>query len=295
MPTSPIVHTHTGDERGFAVNGYLVETTDAVVAVDTMFTTSDARVLRRTLDGTGKPLAAVLLTHAHPDHTNGTGPLLDGLTADVPIYALAGVERVMRAIDAEKRAYWTPIMGDDYPAATAFPTVLLDDGAVVRAGGLAFRAHDLGPAESAVMGVWTVEDDPSGAFAAAVFAGDIAYHRVHPWLAEGRSGAWLRQLERASALLADRTTFYFGHGAPGDLGILAEQGRYLDAYRAAVAELGGGRGALSDDAKAELARRMDALWPDAGMQPLVGLSADAVAAELASTPASRAAGAASAA
>ncbi|EQD40202.1 metallo-beta-lactamase family protein, partial [mine drainage metagenome] len=71
------------------------------MAVDSMMTVSDARELRRRADAVGKPLRAVLITHGHPDHYNGTGELLNGL-GKVPVIATANVDRAMRRIDDAK-------------------------------------------------------------------------------------------------------------------------------------------------------------------------------------------------
>lgn len=53
------------------------------------------------------------------------------------------------------------------------------------------------------------------------------------------------------------------------------------AYSAAVRELSGGEPALTETAKEELTARMEAYLPGAPLKFMIGLSADAVAAELA--------------
>ena len=51
--------------KGALVNAYLVETSDGIVAVDGTLTVTDGRALRARLEALGKPLLAVLVTHAH--------------------------------------------------------------------------------------------------------------------------------------------------------------------------------------------------------------------------------------
>jgi glyoxylase-like metal-dependent hydrolase (beta-lactamase superfamily II) len=61
------IHRHSTGPQGALVNAYLVETSQGVVAVDGTLTVSDGRALRAQFESIGKPLRAVLVTHAHPD------------------------------------------------------------------------------------------------------------------------------------------------------------------------------------------------------------------------------------
>jgi hypothetical protein len=63
--------------------------------------------------------------------------------------------------------------------------------------------------------------------------------RIHPHgVADGQLGEWLANLSRARALLTDVATLHPGHGRSGGLALLDTQRRYLEAYGAAVRELG---------------------------------------------------------
>ncbi|HVE85679.1 MAG TPA: MBL fold metallo-hydrolase, partial [Myxococcales bacterium] len=269
---APVVHVHAAGDPAFRANAYLVETAKGVVAVDAPFTVSEAKKLRAELDALHKPLLAVLITHAHPDHVNGIGLLTAGTKARV--VALSGVDKTLRAIDAPKRAYWKPIYKDEYPDSTAFPTQIVKDGETLTFDGASFTARDLGQGESEAETVWVLGND-------AAFTGDLVMNRVHPWLAEGHSAAWLRSLEKAQAALQGVRTVYPGHGEKGGLETLAWQKRYLEAYRAAVRELSSGKAALTDAQKKELSAKMEQVLPAGPLAMLVGMSADAVAAELA--------------
>jgi hypothetical protein len=59
MPESPMIHKHTSSAGGALVNAYLVEAENGVVAVDSMLTVTDSRLLRQRLEELGKPLLAV--------------------------------------------------------------------------------------------------------------------------------------------------------------------------------------------------------------------------------------------
>jgi glyoxylase-like metal-dependent hydrolase (beta-lactamase superfamily II) len=269
---APVVHVHASGDAAFRANAFLVETPRGVVAVDGTFTVSEAKKLRAELDALKKPLLAVLVTHAHPDHVNGIGILTAGTKARV--VALENVDRTLRAIDAPKRAYWKPIYKDEYPDSTAFPTQIVKDGETVTFDGVGFTARDLGQGESDAETVWVVG-------AEAAFVGDLVMNRVHPWLAEGHSAAWIKSLERAQGVLKGVTTVYPGHGEKGGVETLAWQKSYLEKYRAAVRELSGGKATLTDAQKKELAAKMEQVIAGAPLAMLVGMSADAVAGELA--------------
>ena len=269
---APVVHVHASGDAGFRVNSYLVETPKGVVAVDAPFTVSEAKQLRAKLDALKKPLLAVLVTHPHPDHVNGIAVLINHTQAKV--ISLANVDRTLRAIDAPKRAYWKPIYKDEYPDFTVFPTDVAKDGDTLTFDGVRFTARDLGQGESDAETVWVLGGE-------AAFTGDLVMNRVHPWLAEGHSAAWTQSLEKAQGLLKGVTTVYPGHGEKGTLETLAWQKSYLEKYRAAVRELSGGKATLTDAQKKELSAKMEQVIANAPLAMLVGMSADAVAAELA--------------
>lgn len=266
------VHVHTAADAGFRANAYLVELDAGVVAVDAPFTVSESKALRAELDALKKPLLAVLVTHAHPDHVNGITQLVAGL-GDVPVIATAAVDRALREIDGRKRAYWTPIYKDEYPALTTFPNRLVPSGDTVELGGLGFKALDLGAGESVNETVWVLDSSTA-------FVGDLVMNRVHPWLAEGRSAQWIAALRKAGKLLRGVKNVYPGHGQQGTLESLEWQRRYLEAFRANVKSLAKGSATLDDASKKELATRMEKELPGAPLAMLVGLSADPVAAEL---------------
>lgn len=273
LAAAPTVHVHQGGDAAFRVNAYLVETGQGVVAVDASFTVSEAKALRQKLDALKKPLLAVLVTHAHPDHVNGITELVRGLKTEV--VALPGVEKTLKAIDGPKRAYWKPIYKDEYPETTTFPTRVLQPGATVAYGGMTFTALDLGQGESESETVWVMNGGE------AAFVGDLVMNRTHPWLAEGHSAAWIRSLEQAQQALKAVKTVYPGHGAAGTTEVLAWQKSYLERYRAAVRQLAGGKSALTEEQKKALSARMEKALPGGPLAVLVGMSADPVAAELA--------------
>jgi glyoxylase-like metal-dependent hydrolase (beta-lactamase superfamily II) len=100
-------HIFAAPEPAFLVNSFLLEGADRVVVIDSEFLASSARARRRRLDAIGKPLAALLLTHPHPDYYNGAAILVEG-RGDVPVLATAATDEGIRATAEAKRIFWTP-------------------------------------------------------------------------------------------------------------------------------------------------------------------------------------------
>ncbi len=118
MPETRI-HRHSTGPEGALVNAYLVETSEGVVAVDGTLTVSDGRALRAQLESLGKPLLAVLVTHAHPDHYGGIVELVG--RDDVPVIATAGVDAVIRRDDGIKEEILRPMFGEEWPPSACSP------------------------------------------------------------------------------------------------------------------------------------------------------------------------------
>jgi glyoxylase-like metal-dependent hydrolase (beta-lactamase superfamily II) len=275
--TGPTVHTYRAGEPGLFVNSYLVESDTGVLVVDTNLLVSDIAALDARLAALNKPLLGVLVTHAHPDHFNGILQLVR--EREVPVYAAPSVARVIEEIAEAKRAQWSPTYGPEWPAETYYPNSLLADGDRVELDGISVSVRELGPGESHADSYFLVSsDEQAHPFA---FIGDLAFHGTHPFTADGHTGAWLAALDVVATELADVPILYPGHGDPTSASLLADQRRYLLYYREVVRRLADDEPALSDAAKAELETAMQSFLPDAPLTWMIGLGADAVAAELA--------------
>ena len=146
MSTEHQLTVHRFEASLFPVNAYLVETSTGVVVVDATLGVTDGRALRAHVDALKKPLTAVVITHSHPDHYGGVTSLLGG--TNVPIYAVAGVDEVIRRDDAAKEQILRPLFGDEWAAVRTFPNRTVRGGERVTIADAVFTVTDLGPGES---------------------------------------------------------------------------------------------------------------------------------------------------
>jgi glyoxylase-like metal-dependent hydrolase (beta-lactamase superfamily II) len=264
------VHRHTTGAQGAFVNAYLVETSEGIVAVDGTLTVSDGRALRAQLESLAKPLLAVLVTHAHPDHYGGIVELVadDG----VPVIATAGVDAVIRRDDAAKEQILRPMFGDDWPRERLFPKNTVSDGETLELGGAHFTVLDLGPGESPHDSIWLL-----GAERQTVFLGDQVYDHKHAYLADGFYEAWLGNLERLAHELPADATLQVGHGGPVTRAHFDWQRKYIETFLEAVRSA---EWSEPETARTAVVAEMTRLLPTDELRFLMELSIDPVAAKL---------------
>jgi glyoxylase-like metal-dependent hydrolase (beta-lactamase superfamily II) len=264
------VRVHRYVASAMPVNAYLVETPGGVVVVDTTLTVSDGRALRERAAELGKPLSAVLITHAHPDHYGGAVELVG--SDDIPIIAATGVDAVIRRDDEIKEGVIRPMFGNEWPRERRFPNRTLSDGESISFDGVSFTLMDLGPGESPHDSIWLVGDERLVAF-----AGDTAYQRMHCYLADGYWEPWLANIRGLRAQLAPDAELHFGHGDPGTTAAFESQEGYINAFIEAVNEADWSD---PDAAKDHVVARMTDYLPGAELRFLMELSIEPVAAKL---------------
>jgi glyoxylase-like metal-dependent hydrolase (beta-lactamase superfamily II) len=266
------ISRYSSAEAGFAVNSWLVPTDSGLIVVDTQFTVSEADKLAASVTAAGRPLRAIVITHPHPDHNNGTCRLLE--IAHVPVYATQSTIDGIHATSEAKRTQWKPTYGKEYPDQTCYPDHVLPASGSVAVDGLELRVRDYGPGEASTESVILVPQMK------AALVGDLIYTEVHPWLAEGRSQLWLDQLGRLASDVPSTWTVYPGHGPSGTSAVIGAQRDYMVEFRAAIQKSMTSDG-ISKDATAGVVDEFRTHYPHWGLEMLIPLNAEAVGKELA--------------
>lgn len=261
-----------------SVNSFAIVTEKVVVLIDGQRELSTAREALAALNPGGSPIAAIFLTHAHPDHFGGIGVFAD-TASGAPLYASAAT----RAAIAEDRGGYIAksrqVVGDDLPTRPTLPDHVISGNETVTAGDLRFETREMGSGEADAMTVLYLPESGD------LFAGDIVQHQMTAFLLEGRIDAWLAQLDRLKELYPDARTLHPGHGESGPAGdLIAWQRGYLTQFRELVyAEMQGGTVDAEGERRvlAEIRGSYPALEPVAMIPDLLEQDIKAVAGALA--------------
>jgi glyoxylase-like metal-dependent hydrolase (beta-lactamase superfamily II) len=264
------IHTYASKEEAFWVNSFILETENGLILVDTQFLVTPTNELHQKIEALRKPLLGVIITHPHPDHFGGTSIVLEG--KNIPVYATQATLDVIKATEAGKREFWTPIYKQEYPTSTRLPDKIVKPGEKLVIDGLEIVIDDLGAGESADI---TVIHLPQ---TGQLIVSDLVYNRAHPWLAEGRSQAWLDQLALVKKRYSDVGQVFAGHGPDGSLKMLDEQAEYITYFREQVfAERK--NGTVTDAAKARITASIKSRYAGFAMESLIAFNIDGVAKE----------------
>ncbi|WP_173390751.1 MBL fold metallo-hydrolase [Actinomadura litoris] len=205
--------------------------TDAVL-VDPPFTVEQTRRVGDWVEGSGKRLTHIYITHGHGDHWFGASLLAERFPG-ARVHATEGTIRLMHgSTTGRRKAFWENLFPGQLPDVQVTAQALPAEGLTLE--GHPLRAVEVGHSDC---------DDSTVLHVPAlglVVAGDVAYNNVHQYLADGGLDggidAWLRALDTVRALSPDAVVA--GHkdaARADDPRILDETAEYLRTAREVLA------------------------------------------------------------
>ncbi|HET6986261.1 MAG TPA: MBL fold metallo-hydrolase [Kribbella sp.] len=241
----------------------LIEGENDAILVDGLMTLAEGNDLLAWIRQSGKRLTTAYVTHGHADHFFGLEPVLEGFP-DAELVTLADVVPAAAAqVDAQRLDFWNSYFPGQLSDHPRVPVALPGDE--LRLEGDALKCLAVG--QSDVEHSTVVHVPPLD----AVIAGDVAYNRVHMWLAgsdrKTRAG-WIESLNAIEDL--HPVTVIAGHkdpGAPDDdaARILDESRQYITDFDDIVA---------ASDSAEEIIAKMLAKYPDRGNPYTLTFAAD---------------------
>ena len=203
--------------RGMGGNVGVLRTGEGAVIVDTMtFPFQGERIRERAEELTGEPVAIVINTHYHSDHTHGNPAFAPGTR----VVATKATLHHLKTLDAD---FW---QGE---AAENLPNETIERAKQIKLGDKTIRVFYLGNGHTnGDLVAWFMEDR-------VVHLGDLFFHRHYPRIdveAGGSAIEWGDTLDQVFAL-------DFDHVIPGHGATTNEAGlRQFQAFMRQLAEVG---------------------------------------------------------
>jgi glyoxylase-like metal-dependent hydrolase (beta-lactamase superfamily II) len=221
-----------GDEPMWSpMSATLIHGQEEAVLVDTLVTFDQVDALADWIDGFGKRLVGVYITHGHSDHWIGLSRLRERF-GDVPGWARPKVfERaVFEATNPGLSGYWQGVFPGEIPEKPETPDRL--ETTSIELEGSEIRVIDIGQGDTEHS---TIVHVPS---IHAVVGGDVVYNEVHMMTAETDTRSrqeWIDNLNQIASL--DPQIVVSGHqrvAAPNDPTSIGESQQYLRDFSRVV-------------------------------------------------------------
>jgi glyoxylase-like metal-dependent hydrolase (beta-lactamase superfamily II) len=240
-----------GDEPMWSpMSATLIHGQEEAVLVDTLVTFDQVDALADWIDGFGKRLVGIYITHGHSDHWIGLSRLRERF-GDMPGWARPKVfERaVFEATNPGLSGYWQGVFPGEIPEKPETPDRL--ETTSIELEGSEIRVIDIGQGDTEHS---TIVHVPS---IRAVVGGDVVYNEVHMMTAETDARSrqeWIDNLNQIASL--DPQIVVSGHhrvGAPNDPKSIGESQQYLRDFSRVVE---------TEETVEDIVKAMLALHPD---------------------------------
>ena len=200
---------------------HIIETKNKLVLVDAQFLVPYARAFRDYVDGLGKPIDRLYVSHRHPDHWFGLGAAFSDVTA----YALTETMSFIKEHGEDSLSdHWK--LGNLVPDRVVVPEQVVSPGDETIDG--VRYVFDL-VTDTETDFHLTIKLPDLGVY----FTQDLVYSGTHLYLSKDM-GHWIGVLQEM--LLEDYELFLPGHGLPADKNEIARNIEYLLAARQAIGD-----------------------------------------------------------
>jgi glyoxylase-like metal-dependent hydrolase (beta-lactamase superfamily II) len=205
---SLIVKTFFSDEKGFEVASVIVIGKNDAVLIDAQWTLSNAHRVVAEIQETGKNLTTIYVTHAHPDHYFGLGPIADAFP-QARVIALPSVARTINKQFFGKTEYWEEVIGKfNVPRKVVNIEPLEKDYFELEGKRIDIIQEVMGDLKYNTV-VWI----PS---IKTFYGSDVLFNQAHPFTCEVTAEErqqWIKELERFEKMGAE--VVIPGHQKPG--------------------------------------------------------------------------------
>jgi glyoxylase-like metal-dependent hydrolase (beta-lactamase superfamily II) len=251
----------TGSPEGFLANSTLLTGDKDALLIDAQFTIADGKRVADAVKESGKNLTLVYVTHGHPDHYFGFVSIKEAFPNAKLVALPATVAEIEKTWEAKVKQ-WKPLYKETITAKPYLPEAM--SGTTLELEGEKLDVTG---------GVQGDEDQNSYVSIPSLHAlvtGDIVYDQVFPWTAETSAEqrkAWQGALDKLTAQTP--TLVVPGHQKPErqqNPDNLAFTKNYLVAFDEALA---------GSKKPAELQAKMKAKYPDAALDTILKLGAEA--------------------
>ncbi|HEX2063743.1 MAG TPA: MBL fold metallo-hydrolase [Acidimicrobiales bacterium] len=256
------IYVYSSPDYAVDVNTVYAITPDGVIVLDSQLLPRHAEaVLRDIRARTDQPIRYVTNSHHHPDHSFGN-----------QVFAAEGAELVSsyftaRLIDAS--AFWylmflSGMYGEHLPRGYAVPRNTFVRSRELWLGRTAVQLFEF--TDSTTVAGESIDMTMAWLPQAKVLhVGDVVWPGSHTFFCDGTSVPdWFIQLDHVRELVRELQPRVIvpGHGAPGDVGMIDAQERYLRAVASMVEDhCRGGEVPLTDEARDKLRQEIVNQFP----------------------------------
>jgi len=246
------IQRYAGQEAN--VNSYLLSDAENVIVIDLLRNSNEAVALADHVEGTGKKLVSIFISHGHPDHYIGLG-VFRRRFPDAPVKVastdirddIIGFSQWMESVGWLDAEPGMKVRSNKNPGGFDYAGVIqVLNEPVLRlplAPSTIFVRSDYAGGECGHMSTLSIPQQ------SAFMAFDLLYNRVHAWCGPGVDKPEIRNWIQTLSQIARETggegwTFYCGHGREGGHEVVTNMQHYLETFIAVTSAAESRRAAI---------------------------------------------------